>query len=140
MIDTVNQKLNASGTPPVILVVDDDIFIHQILRELLGMLGITTVHCAADGRKALKLMGKLQTPPDYLFCDVFMPDVDGIEFLAQVADLRFAGSVVIMSAGDAHILNLSREIASANGLKVVGTLIKPINLQQLSAVLGRHAG
>jgi response regulator of citrate/malate metabolism len=47
----------------------------------------------------------MQPPPEYLFCDVFMPDVDGIEFLAQVADLRFAGSVVSMSAGDAHILS-----------------------------------
>lgn len=139
MIDTVSQKHDAGGKPPAILVVDDDVFVHQILRELLGMLGITTMHCAADGRKALKLLKELQTPPDYLFCDVFMPDVDGIEFLAQVADMRFAGSVVIMSAGDAHILSLSREIASANGLKVLGTLIKPINLQQLSAVLGRQA-
>jgi CheY-like chemotaxis protein len=140
MIDTVTQKLNATGTPPAVLVVDDDVFVHQILRELLGMLGITTVHCAADGRKALKLLKGLQTPPDYLFCDVFMPDVDGIEFLAQVADLRFAGSVVIMSAGDPRILSLSREIASANGLSVLDTLVKPINLKQLSAVLSQQAG
>jgi CheY-like chemotaxis protein len=56
MIDMVTQKLNASGLPPAISVVDDDVFIHQILRELLGMLGITTLHCASDERKALKLL------------------------------------------------------------------------------------
>ena len=137
MNEMVTRNPTATSIPPTILVVDDDVFVHQILRELLDILGITAVHCAADGRKALKLLQGLQTPPDYLFCDVFMPDVDGIEFLAQVADLHYAGAVVIMTAGDAHILNLSREIASANGLKVLDTLTNPINLQELSAVLSQ---
>lgn len=139
MITSVPLAPKVPGQPLTVLVVDDDVFVHQILRELLDTLGVKTVHCAANGRQALKLIKSLPTPPDYLFCDVFMPDVDGIEFLAQLANLRYPGDIVVMSAGDANILSLSTEIACANGLKILGALIKPITLQQLSAVLGAPA-
>lgn len=133
------QNFNVIKTAPIVLVVDDDLFVHQILRELLGMLGITAVHCAVDGRKAITLLKGLQTPPDYLFCDIFMPDVDGIEFLAQLANLRYAGAVVIMSASASYVVDLAKDIACANGLRVLGTLVKPIHLPQLAAMLSQQA-
>lgn len=124
-----------NDTPPTVLVVDDDLVMRDVLREMLGQLGLTSVHYAADGRKALKLLAGMQAPPDYVLCDVFMPDMNGIEFLEQLANLHYAGEVVIMSAGDLLMLTLSRDIAAGNGLNVVGALAKPIDLQQLSALL-----
>lgn len=121
---------------PTVLVVDDDDFAHVVLREMLGLLGITTVHSAEDGRKALKLLAGLHPQPDFLICDVFMPDMDGIEFLENLATQRYTGGIVILSGVDAQMLSLSREIASTNGLKVLGAFIKPVALQQLSNALG----
>lgn len=123
------------GALPTVLVVDDDEFAHEVLREMLGVLGVSTVHSAQDGRKALKVLAGLDPPPDFLICDVFMPDMDGIEFLEQLAGLGFAGGIVILSGVDAQMLSLSREIAVTNGLNILGAFIKPVGLQQLSHAL-----
>jgi CheY-like chemotaxis protein len=120
------------GASPSVLVVDDDEFAHEVLREMLGLLGVSTMHSAEDGRKALKVLEGLEPPPDFLICDVFMPDMDGIEFLEQLAGLGYAGGIVILSGVDAQMLSLSRELAATNGLNILGAFIKPVGLQQLS--------
>lgn len=135
MDHTTTMQAKPPGAQRSVLVVDDDEFAHEVLREMLGVLDITTVHSALDGRKALKVLAVLEPAPDYLICDVFMPDMDGIEFLEQLASQGYPGGVVILSGVDAQMLSLSRDIAATNGLKVLGAFIKPITLQQLSAAL-----
>jgi CheY-like chemotaxis protein len=132
---TVTKQIAAHGESPSVLVVDDDEFAHEVLREMLGLLGVSAMHSAEDGRKALKVLAGLHPPPDFLICDVFMPDMDGIEFLEQLAGLGYSGGVVILSGVDAQMLSLSRELAATNGLNILGAFIKPVGLQQLSHAL-----
>jgi PAS domain S-box-containing protein len=70
----------AAATPTMkgrILVVDDEVEIAAILVDCLAPLGLDCV-IAADGRAALERVA--ENAFDAVFCDVSMPEMDGITF------------------------------------------------------------
>ena len=67
--------------PPTVMVVDDDENIRTILRYRLEREHYA-VQVARDGRDALKQVHDY--PPDLIVLDLMMPDMDGIQFLAQL--------------------------------------------------------
>lgn len=117
------------------MVIDDDALTQELLAEMLKELGFKERLSAVDGRLAMKVLATLKHPPDVLICDIFMPEMDGIEFLDQLAAQHFRGGLVLMTGVDPEMLLLARTIAQAHGLKVLGTALKPVSLQQLSSFL-----
>jgi DNA-binding response OmpR family regulator len=65
-----------------ILVVDDDPELLQLVRVLLGRIGVETI-LAENAANAAQL---LRNPPlpDLLILDMMLPDVSGVEFLRQM--------------------------------------------------------
>jgi CheY-like chemotaxis protein len=125
-----------SKASPTVLVVDDDEFFHLVMRELLALLGVNHVLVAKNGNDGLKILKTHGQPIDFLVCDVFMPDMDGIEFLLNLVDLKYAGGVVVASGVDIEMLSLAKTIATGNGLRLIGAFSKPIDLNALSEALG----
>ena len=82
------QTASLESPLPTVLVVDDDAFTRDYVRELLQCSGITEVQTAVNGRDALALLSRRTGAPDFLICDVFMPEMDGFEFLEHLADER----------------------------------------------------
>jgi CheY-like chemotaxis protein len=79
--------------PKKALVIDDSSLIHKMFKL---MLPYSTVVCASDGREALQ---KLAGDPDVdlIFLDINMPNMNGLEFLAQVkSDTALAQIPVII--------------------------------------------
>lgn len=64
-----------------ILVVDDELYLRDALRDLLGQGGFE-VHDAPSGRVAFDLLQKDKY--DLVITDIRMPDGDGLEFIAQI--------------------------------------------------------
>jgi CheY-like chemotaxis protein len=130
--------LRAPANPvlPTVLVLDDDDFFHLVMGEYFSLLGVGQVLQAKNGSDALKLLKTHAQPIDYLVCDVFMPDMDGIEFLTHLIDLKYAGGVVVASGVDIEMLDLARTLATDSGLRLLGAFTKPIALSQLAAALG----
>ena len=62
--------------PPRILVVDDDLYMLNLLRRGLSFAGYS-VDLAADGETALSMA--LAQPPDLVVLDVMLPGLDGVE-------------------------------------------------------------
>lgn len=87
--------LNIDHTSIRALVVDDDPFINRLVRILLENLGYQ-VSGASDGSEGMKLIE--EHPPDLLFLDVAMPEVDGLEVLEWVRSKHLDLAVVIMTA------------------------------------------
>ncbi len=62
---------------PKILIIDDDPGVIRVLRRVLELEGYT-VSEARDGREGLRCMER--DPADLVISDVYMPDMDGIDF------------------------------------------------------------
>jgi CheY-like chemotaxis protein len=119
-----------------VLVVDDDEFSQQIILGILEELGIADVHLAGDGREGLRALAQMPRTPDFLICDLFMPDMDGIEFLAQLGKQGYKGGIILVTGGDVSMLAIARDLAFADGLRLVSTFVKPLNHVALAQVMG----
>lgn len=121
------------------LLVDDDPFALRLLGHQLERLG---VHDAARCERARDALRRLEVEPGaygLVFCDLQMPDLDGVEFMRHLAQMRYAGSLVLVSGEDGRTLHFARRLAEAHGIRAVGALGKPVRIEPLREALARHA-
>lgn len=116
-----------------VLLLDDDRFMLELLKDMLAELGAFEVFAEAESRRALATLAA--SAPDLLICDLALPDMDGIEFLQAAASRGFGGKVVLLSGMDAGVREAAGELARVLGLRVAGAFRKPIALEQLRAVV-----
>lgn len=126
-------------TSLTVLVVDDDAFARDLLSEMLGSLGITQTLMAENGQAALALLAALPKPPDCMVCDVYMPDMDGIELIGALANQRYPGGVILLSGVDVQMLALAQDIATANDIALLGAFVKPVTTETLASALRKIA-
>ena len=79
----------------IILIVDDEENMRHMLSSLLSRLDYTVL-AAANGREGLLILANEQV--DVVLCDIKMPEMDGMEFLRQVAIAGFFPAIIMMSA------------------------------------------
>lgn len=118
-----------------VLVVDDDEINLNIAQELLAQIGIDKVHIALDGLQGLKTLRSLGSV-DVIVVDVYMPGMDGIEFISELAAMRFAGKVIMVSGVNIETLALARQIAQGSGIQVIATFEKPLRKDDMAHAMG----
>jgi CheY-like chemotaxis protein len=123
-----------------VLVVDDDEFSCDLLREMLRDLGVAEVRCAGNGHAALRTLAGLPGAPDLLICDLFMPDMDGIEFMAVLGRQKYRGAVLLISGGNVELLAVAQRLALAGGIQLLGSFCKPLHPDILRSLLGNKSG
>ena len=87
--------MNEEHQPPLILVVDDSLFMRKRVRQLLGQDGYTLVE-ASSGASALTELGRHQF--DCILTDLLMPEMDGFELLAELRRRQVTTPVVVVTA------------------------------------------
>ncbi|MEO5630090.1 MAG: EAL domain-containing response regulator [Thermomonas sp.] len=126
-----------------VMVVEDHGFQRRIAVRLLADLGVERILEGADGLHALDVLRQLPSPPDVVLIDLDMPGMDGIECIGHIAQERLARAVVVVSALDPALLNTVQTMTRAYGLRVLGSVEKPLTRDKLETVLNRfdeHAG
>jgi two-component system response regulator AtoC len=78
-----------------VLVVDDEENVRLALTTLLRKHGYE-VEVAGNGREALELLGRFG--PDFVLTDVRMPQMSGVDLLAEIKARGFDATVIVMSA------------------------------------------
>lgn len=88
---------------------------------------------AEDGRQAVELCRKLK--PDVLILDYAMPDMDGLEALRRVADLKLGVRVLILTMYDKHefALNFIKSGAAGYLPKKVSVAELPVAVRKVAA-------
>ncbi len=76
------------------LIVDDSRFIRQHLSQLLQGMGIACEE-APDGRQALDILRRT-TGFDFMFVDVNMPGMDGLECVRQLREAKLNPRMKVM--------------------------------------------
>lgn len=117
------------------LVVEDQDFQRRMELNLLRGLGAENLLEASNGREAMDLLSARKSPVDIIFCDLDMPEMDGVEFIGHVAEQKLSRAVAVVSGLEPSILNTVETMAKAYGIQVLGTIEKPITSQAISACL-----
>lgn len=114
-----------------ILIVDDDQNIRKMLVRGLGLLGHET-HEAENGKQALEAIENIQA--DIVLTDVFMPVMDGFEFLCE---LRRRGKEIpaIALSGGGKSLHGDLFLRVAEKLGVCCSLQKPFSITEVCLAL-----
>lgn len=81
-----------------VLIVDDEAFYRNALREMLDNIGFTVVAEAADGREAVRMF--LAHRPHITIMDVYMPGKNGIDATREMIALDKNARVLTSSASD----------------------------------------
>jgi DNA-binding NtrC family response regulator len=107
-----------------ILVVDDELGIRDLLSEILNDEGhaVELAENAAQARAA-----RLQSRPDLVLLDIWMPDTDGVTLLKEWSSSGLLTMPVVMMSGHATI----DTAVEATRIGAMSFLEKPITLQKL---------
>lgn len=101
-----------------VLIVDDAAFIRAQLKQLLNANDFEVVGEAENGKVALKKIQELK--PDIVTLDITMPEMDGLECMAEIKKMEYQPTVIMVSAmGQEPFV----QKAIINGAK--GFIVKP---------------
>ena len=113
-----------------ILVVDDNGPVRTALARIITALGHAVLQ-AGDGREAVALLGS--TAVDVVLTDVYMPDMDGIEFLLHLQEHHPDLPVVAMSGGG--VAPRDSVLEDALQLGATAVLQKPVTREIVAQAL-----
>lgn len=112
-----------------VLVVDDEIGIRELLRDVLEDEGYR-VHLAENAAQARN--HRLQARPDLVLLDIWMPDCDGVTLLKEWGASGLLTMPVVMMSGHATV----DTAVEATRIGAFDFLEKPITLQKLLKTVG----
>jgi len=115
-----------------ILIIDDEPGILRVLRKILEGVGHAVTE-APDGEAALRqYQGK---PADLVITDIFMPGMDGIEFLVHIRKTFPDARVLAMSGGG--LLSRDQALSDAALLGADHILQKPFSRDEVLAAVNK---
>jgi two-component system, chemotaxis family, chemotaxis protein CheY len=117
-----------------ILLIEDNPQVRPILRMMLQMLGHQVAE-AEDGNQGIAVFQ--QNPAAVVFCDLFMPEKEGLETIRELRTLAPTVKIVAMSGGP--MLGGPDFLRMARSLGADATLSKPFDVQSLRETLERLA-
>ncbi len=118
-----------------VLIVDDDAFMINLMKNVLQKIGIDAALEANDGASALDRLNGANV--DVIICDLNMPGMDGIEFLRHLAGRESHPAVIMLSSVDESVLKTAEQLGRGHGLRILGTLPKPVKRELLEALLAQ---
>lgn len=117
-----------------VLIVEDDRLQATNLKILLNRLfegTITVVHRGSEVATVCEAQ-----PIDLMFCDIDLPDINGVNLLSTLAESSRPKGVVILSAMTQDVLEITYNMCLSAGYGFVRALTKPISNQQLTQIFG----
>jgi DNA-binding response OmpR family regulator len=121
------RKETIEETKPLIMVVDDDEYIRGFLSKFLKSKGFDSIS-ASNGREALTYIENKKIC--VVLLDIFMPEMDGKEFLEIINTRTEKPHIVVISGNEDE--DLAREFLKKGAVDYIK---KPINLERLELII-----
>jgi len=116
-----------------IMVVDDEVFIVDLYRDILKLKGYEVVATAYDGEEAVKKFRSMEKRPDIIILDHRMPMKNGIDTMAEMQAIDKRSKILFVSA-DIMIESDAIKFGAA------GFLPKPFRMDELVESIERIKG
>lgn len=104
-----------------ILIVDDSAFMRKVLRDIFESAGYTNFIEASNGRDAIDKWKNEH--PDFIFLDVIMPEMNGMDVLRQIG--KEAKIIIVSAVGQKDM------IEEAKTLGALDYIVKPFDRDQV---------
>jgi two-component system chemotaxis response regulator CheY len=117
--------------PLRLLIVDDDVVQRELLQRASRLAGCETV-LAPSCAEAVRLVRSM--PFDCVILDLELEDGDGVDVCRAMADINYAGAVIIVSGTESCRRSTARAVARSVGIEAQ-SLPKPVDLSSLRVCL-----
>lgn len=118
-----------------LLVLDDDPMTGATIQRIAEFAGVK-VQFTADPAQFFKLLQEWQ--PTHIALDLVMPTMDGLQVMAELAQLTCRAKIIITSGVGSRVLDAARRSATEHGLDIAGILPKPFSPAQLRQMLAAY--
>jgi DNA-binding response OmpR family regulator len=120
---------------PLILVIDDEVHIRTLLREMLERSGYEVMD-APDGAAGIRLYR--ENPADLVITDIIMPKKEGLE---TITDLRIEfPEVKIIAMSGGGTVGPESYLQIAEGFGALRIFAKPFKMNELLAAIQELLG
>ena len=133
LCDRILASDQVTGIMVKILIIDDEPGVRSALRRILTADGHEVLE-AANGAEATRIVEGENI--DLVFTDIFMPEMDGIEFVLWVVDHFPDCPVVAMSGGGAT--PMGSVLDDARALGAVDVVEKPLDPERIRRIVSEH--
>ncbi|MEQ8346197.1 MAG: EAL domain-containing response regulator [Sneathiellaceae bacterium] len=118
-----------------VLVVDDEPTQRLAVSVMCRGLGLPEALAFGSGHQALATVAAPGARIDLVICDLDMPEMDGMEFIRRIAGLEDPPALMILSGHPSALLDSVERMGRAYGLRMTGSVRKPLTRQVLQATL-----
>jgi EAL domain-containing protein (putative c-di-GMP-specific phosphodiesterase class I)/GGDEF domain-containing protein len=117
-----------------LLILDDDPLTGQTIRNIAALAGFG-VELTANHTDFFAALVDWQ--PDVIALDLVMPEMDGVEVIAELARRNCICKIIITSGVGGRVLDAAGRSATERGLDIIGVLPKPFTPASLRELLAK---
>jgi EAL domain-containing protein (putative c-di-GMP-specific phosphodiesterase class I)/ActR/RegA family two-component response regulator len=114
------------------LILEDDVHVGKVIRLIAESSGFEARLLTAPDPF---FDAVVDWNPTHLAIDLVMPDMDGMQVLAELATRRCTAKIIITSGMSARVLDAAGRAALERGLNIIGVLAKPFSAAALRELL-----
>jgi len=128
----MSLRVMGDGPRVRLLILDDDAAVCSTLKAMAEAVGAQACVCThpVDFFEALS-----EWTPTHIALDLSMPEMDGVQVIAELARRDCTARIIISSGLDSRLLEAASRSAGENGLDMAGVLPKPFTLSLLRSLL-----
>lgn len=115
-----------------VLIIDDEYDIALVFSRVAESAGYVSF-ATADAEEFMQWV-KVKKPT-HILMDLQMPDMDGVELLRHLANVKCKAHIILISGFDPRVIEVTAKLAKQQGLNVAATLNKPVSAKQLKTLL-----
>ena len=107
-----------------VVIVDDNEDITSVISDILEIGGFNVVGIGHNGKEAVSLYKKHK--PDFIFLDVTMPIMNGIQALKEIKEEDSKANVIMVTADDGT--GVIQELEKLNATAII---VKPFKIEAI---------
>ena len=111
-----------------VVIVDDNLDITGVFADIFELTGNKVVGIGHDGKDAVELF--LKHKPDFIFIDVMMPKMNGIDALKVIKENNPNAKVIMVTADSST--NTIKEIEKLDATAII---LKPFKIEDVMKVI-----
>lgn len=116
-----------------VLIVDDELFIVELYRDILQLRGYRVMGTAFDGEEAVRKYASSEEKPDVVIMDHRMPVMNGVEATKEILRMNPKQKIIFVSAD----VMVEKEAKEAGAVEF---LPKPFRMDDLIEKMERVTG